>query len=986
MNQVPVLDLTCHKDRLHFHALTFHSSQGNALSKRRKNQDDLRVFLGFGQPPLHSATEWICERWQRDGQLDLSNNLFVLPTRRSLQRLQQLLVDAAIAREILLTPPTMTTIGGLPEFLYDVENPLASDLCQQLAWCKALMQTPSWKIQELFQIESGFNIEQWQPYAKLISDLHRRLASDIWSFRSVVREVQALDRSFPELKRWEALKAIQDKYYELLSEVGLWDRQAARSVAARNGLCKTDRQVLLIGVADLNRSTRAMLEQIRDNVSVLVAAPNTSKDHFDEFGGLITEKWIEAKIQFPDDRIRVVDQAEDQAFATAHYITQLGERFSADQITIGVTDSLVEPQVCRSLNAIGVAHRNVMGVPLKETAPVQLMSAMIDYLERQDFRSYAALVRHPDFFQYVCEKTKSNSWLPKLDEYQQKGLPDRIEIGKANTFGDPESIRKRYQHQEEIADRFVETAVQLNQVHDTVSKLLKALTGKKKPIANWTDAWCNVLTKIYGKRTLNKNVPDDLRTAAACRELYIALVDKQEVPDSWKLKEPAARAMQVAIEAASESTVIEPPVTDAVELAGWLDLVLDDAPVLIVTGMNDENVPSSEHGHLFLPNSLCRDLGILDNDRRYARDAYALSVMTGVRDNLLLVVGRRDPAGEPLKPSRLLFADDNEVVARRASAFFGFHGKSDSRFWLADPTDAPELQQLPIPKPEIAQPIHSLTVTSFRDYLKCPYRFYLSRILRLETDVVELQELDGGAFGTLIHDVLEDFGKSELRDSENADEIFAYLSERLYFRERLNYGGSRLPAVRVQIEQIKLRLRQFAPLQAQRAADGWRILSTEQYVEHAMLVDDEPFVIRGTIDRIDFHDAMGTVEIWDYKSADGGESPDRKHRNKQGWIDLQLPLYRHLAKEVTALAEHDIESARLGYVVLPRELDKCRFELANWSSEQLQQADDEARRIIRQVRSSRFWPPNRQPPEFSEQFGGICQDNVFERFATEVAQ
>ena len=185
------------------------------------------------------------------------------------------------------------------------------------------------------------------------------------------------------------------------------------------------------------------------------------------------------------------------------------------------------------------------------------------------------------------------------------------------------------------------------------------------------------------------------------------------------------------------------------------------------------------------------------------------------------------------------------------------------------------------------------------------------------------------------------------------------------------------------MEQIKLRLEQFAPLQAQRAIDGWKILATETYVEHDLLVDKEPFVIRGTIDRVDIHSETGAVEIWDYKSADGGDSPDKKHRNKKGWFDLQLPLYRHLAKEIEALADTDLDSAGLGYVVLPRELEKCRFDKAQWSPELLKTADEEACRIVRQIRQGNFWPPNRQPPEYSEKFGGICQDNVFERFNTE---
>ena len=66
---------------------------------------------------------------------------------------------------------------------------------------------------------------------------------------------------------------------------------------------------------------------------------------------------------------------------------------------------------------------------------------------------------------------------------------------------------------------------------------------------------------------------------------------------------------------------------DAVELLGWLELPLDDAPALVVCGMNDQTIPDSLSADLFLPDHIRRQLGIEDNDRRYARDLYALSVL-----------------------------------------------------------------------------------------------------------------------------------------------------------------------------------------------------------------------------------------------------------------------------------------------------------------------------------------------------------------------
>ena len=61
----------------------------------------------------------------------------------------------------------------------------------------------------------------------------------------------------------------------------------------------------------------------------------------------------------------------------------------------------------------------------------------------------------------------------------------------------------------------------------------------------------------------------------------------------------------------------------AVEVLGWLELHLDDAPALVITGCNEGFLPTAVSSDPFLPEGLRRRLGLPDNARRYARDAYA---------------------------------------------------------------------------------------------------------------------------------------------------------------------------------------------------------------------------------------------------------------------------------------------------------------------------------------------------------------------------
>ncbi len=964
---------------------------------------DNRVFLGLDQPPLITATNWLVKTHQNQEsgvrELDLSEFIIVLPTRRSQQRLLQLLVQATDEQELLFTPPIITSLGYLPEFLYIAAKQLASDLAQQIAWSKALEKTPLEEIQCLTGRAEVEDLQDWQPLASLVSKLHTRLANDIWSFSSVAREVKKVQGFLKEeAKRWDALDAIQQRYYTTLYEVDLWDKQAARNYAAGGLLkageirCATDKQIVLIGTADLNRSVSEMIRQIAttntNQVKVLVAAPQTMADRFDGFGSLITKSWLDTELEVADSQILFVDQPADQADAAAHYISTLSTDFAADEITIGVPDPAVVPQLERSLNAIEVAHRDLAGRPLSETGPVRLMVACRDYLESQSYDTFAALVRHPDMFRWLCARTESNSWLTDLDIYQNYNLPGLLKLEAKTPFGLPARIAKDFdvddQGSQRRAQHKAESTKLLNQLHEEVGSLLKPLVGnpagEPMPIANWTQPWSQILISIYGERMLSKLDPIDRQIIKACDAVYTALGNQKQVPEKFETETTASEALHWAIEAASENRVVSPPITDAVEFAGWLDLTLDDAPVVVVTGFNDEHVPTTEIGHQFLPNELCKELKILDNDRRYARDVYAMTVIAAVREHLLLISGRRDGKGEPKKPSRLLFTDPT-TSARRAKAFFSYAGKSESRLWICPERDFPTEQQLPIPLPVVDEVLPNLSVTKFRAFIQCPYRFYLNHLMKLESIDDGWRELSGGTFGDLTHNVLEAFGKSDLKDSVSAGEIYKFLNDKLNGFVEAQFFGSRLPAVRIQVEQLRLRFERFAEQQASHRKLGWRIVSTEEHLFHPFKVDGTPFMINGKIDRVDQHEHTGQVAVWDYKSSDKGAPPDRVHyaKQKKQWKDLQLPLYRHLVKEVSVVAGADFSNVVMGYILLPKKLDDVGFHDADWTAEQLAHADETAKDIIRRIRNCDFSDMNEKPPMYSQDFAAICQDNIFEQ-------
>jgi hypothetical protein len=69
----------------------------------------------------------------------------------------------------------------------------------------------------------------------------------------------------------------------------------------------------------------------------------------------------------------------------------------------------------------------------------------------------------------------------------------------------------------------------------------------------------------------------------------------------------------------------------------------------------------------------------------------------------------------------------------------------------------------------------------------------------------------------------------------------------------------------------------------------------------------------------------------------------------------------------------------LGYITLPKDADECGYQMAEWDDDAWQQADEVARSVIRRIREEKFWPPTDPPPAFSDDFAPICQDDVFDK-------
>jgi len=704
----------------------------------------------------------------------------------------------------------------------------------------------------------------------------------------------------------------------------------------------------------MNVAMRRMLDQVADQVTTVIHAPEELADCFDEHGCLVPEMWQNRRIGITTEQIRVVEGPREQAQEMVRCLGAFGGRYRADQIVIGVLDETLVPQLLRELEESDVAARWVVGRAMRETAPYRLLEALASFLGRRRFRDFAALVRHPDVSAWLTERVATDRWLIELDEYHGKHLQPRLG---------------------EWLDDFSRVAA-LKKAVSLIEDVVEPLCGSRRPLSKWATAVAGLLSAFYGERTFRLDREQDTYTLKALEQIRENLLACREVPTEIDSAVTAAQAITQLLSRISNAAIPPPRQEGQIELLGWLELPLDTAPALVVTGFNEGKVPTSANSDLFLPNQLREQLGLVDNRRRYARDAYALCVLEHSRTHLTLIAGRVSADHDPLVPSRLAFATDRETMAARALSFF--RGTSDEAAAAGAGIPRELLKEhagIVVPRPvPLATPITAISVTAFRTYMECPYRFYLRHVLSLDAISDTAEELDAAAYGTLIHDVLKRLGQDSVRDSTEPDRIDRFLRKTLdqLVRERL--GEDRLPAVDVQLAQARHRLRGFADWQAQRTREGWEIVYTETSGgdEPARLtIDGERFVLlKGRIDRIDRRD--NEWAILDYKTGDTAKSPQETHLKGGEWIDLQLPLYVHLARTLKLDG-----TLRLGYILLPKETEKIGASMADWDAATLESADSRALEVARDIVAGKFWPPSRLSPGTVTDFAGICQEHAF---------
>jgi ATP-dependent helicase/nuclease subunit B len=908
-----------------------------------------RHFIGWDRPITDTVRRFLFPE-AITKSVDLGDTLVVVPTRQASRRLRETLAAHCAASDAALLSAEVVLPAAFFRSTPRADQRLSSALLTQAVWTEILHAAPPTDFTTLFPTtESNRDLAWAERAGKTLQELRATLADGGYTIKSVVEQhADALE----ELERWQELTDAEERFLSRITELGYRDATLNKIEQADTPeLADGIKRIVIASVPDPSLLMIRALKALESTVAIdiLIAAPEQQADFFDAWGRPEPTPWKTRHIDIPnaEQAIQLAGTPKSQAAHTIRSIAEAAQQFGPADIAIGVPDRSVIPLLEANLNEHGLQAFDPTEKNLSEHP---IFGALEDCLSLYTTRSYTALrnlLRHPDMLSYLkFESIPIDQLLADLDEFQGKHLPLRLD----------------------------DVLAQLNPKADKApySGLYDPITATCDLIASFdtmppAEAAQTLLQTLYRKRMISSKDPNDQAFSAAAdkvAEIIRELAESQTLLHAMDTK----TALRLLMQRLSEQTYHADREDSKIDLEGWLELPWNDAPFMIATGMNEGRVPDGRLSDVFLPDSLRQRLGLRNDAGRLARDAYLMTLMIESRrqsGKTIFVVGKTSSAGDPLKPSRLLFRCPQSELAARATALFSPIEEHDPHHAS---TVSFKLSPLaPLGNQPLTEAVNKLSVTSFRAYLACPFRFYLNSVLYMRSRDDSKREMDALDFGIMVHSALQSMGESEMWQANDKDQLADFLIAEAEATLATRFPKPAPLPVRLAIEAARQRLRQAAAVQVELVREGWDLIQTEKKFE--MTIDGLP--ISGVIDRIDKHRETGAFRIIDYKTSDREATPISTHLSScrddtppfaqvdvdgkaKRWTDLQLPLYHRLLQANGLLSGE----AELAYFNLPKAVMQTGVSTwKGWSPQLADSAYTCAEAIVNQIRQGTFWPP-----------------------------
>ena len=908
------------------------------------------IHLDWNLPLLPAITQQLLKT-TNDDCIDLSSDLVIAPTVQSGRRLREALALAAGNRGLF--PPEIVT----PDvFLGQASKDelIASEESVTAAWVTVLGAIDCSQFKSLLPIAPEQSIGWQLGMAQRLMQLRNELGEEGLDFALTAERTA---ESGHEPARWRELARLEGLYLDQLQTRALKDPKLARRNAAQHYLAPPQiKRIILAATPDPQPLPLQALERAAHNIPVEIWIYGPEDAQFDTWGRPITEHWTQRPLPFEAWGCHL--QTFASAKATAATIAASMQGKAPESVLIGLADPTLNPIVVDALERANIPNYDPEGQALHIGGGGQLTELLCQLCDDRSTTTIRTLLQHPDI--QVWLKTSSNELLHQIDRLFKKHLAPDL-----NTLI---HFAAREKH---------------SALHAALAQLERLATnlGTAK---NFSSSLAQTLQHIYATKQIETTGQASTQWQERADAIRKLLNSSAEAETLFP-KLPKAFSRSAFRQSLQRSKVYPDRPREAHDLLGWLELLWNDAPHLILAGLNESIVPESVIGDAFLPEALREQLGLRTNAQRFARDAYLLEALcrrrAGEHGHIDILVPQAADDHTPLRPSRLLFQGAPDTLLSRTRQLFrdtkdsGANSAHSAAWKLSPPLDL-RLKD-------------SISVSAIKSYLQCPFRFFLRHILGMRPVDVETRELNPAAFGELFHDIVAELNGRTLDSNTDQAALVKKLHGVAEEMLKTRYGDKLSFALRLQHEALIARIHAFCHHQIKDTQNNGsiKILNTEE----EFTIPLAGLTITGRIDRIDQRGER--LELIDYKTSNQPANPEKTHLavvakkappkhlpeeaffEHEGktyrWTDLQLPLY------VLAKREAGSERPSIAYFNLSQTLEKSGIERwEGFTDSHLDSARACAAAVIEQIKAGIFWPPNQDVHAAYDDFAPLFPDGI----------
>ncbi|MFC1549500.1 PD-(D/E)XK nuclease family protein [Nitrospirota bacterium] len=323
-----------------------------------------------------------------------------------------------------------------------------------------------------------------------------------------------------------------------------------------------------------------------------------------------------------------------------------------------------------------------------------------------------------------------------------------------------------------------------------------------------------------------------------------------------------------------------------VEAASILDVRGLEPEVLYMGGLKDGDIPSKPEIDLLLPDSVRRQMGLVDVTRYMDLQEKIFTRLRMSAKELYLSY----PSTEEDKvflPSAFLSG-----MSHSPFSVSGHYCKEESMTAWGGDSLSPRLREITLPGPYEKE--RTLRVTEIDAYRRCPRRFAIERVMGMNPTEITEYEMEPTTLGSIAHRVMENMitghPGSLVEFRQQAEEaINAALAE---------YDTDRFFSELIRKSLITI-LPEIHELESAISQEGFRVRDKEKLLEGQPLTGVS---IKGKADRIDMN-SNGRASIIDYKTGQASISAQALESRGE---NLQLFLYAALLRDM------GIETERVG--------------------------------------------------------------------------